>query len=90
MDGSYPRRSLPQTSGGRGLFRTTPARPQCRAVQADGGRGCGAGQCQASARAKHHVVADFVIRGHVLVHADGLLTSDRGYYATYFPELTVG
>jgi len=38
---------------------------------------------------KHRLLADMLIGAHASIHADCLLTRDRGFYHSYFTELEV-
>ena len=57
---------------------------------------CGAQQviplctsCGHRIRGPRRILADFLIGAHATKRAQGLITWDRGVYATYFPALTI-
>lgn len=46
-------------------------------------------ECGRDLTPRQHVAADFVIGGHAEADADALVSFDRGFYGTYFPDVPV-
>ena len=45
--------------------------------------------CKESIPYRQHILSDFLIGAHAKTQADKLITSDRGFYRTYFPGLNI-
>ena len=71
----------------RAYSRRRPRLPVCSECGAEQRALCE--RCGAELRFRQHTLADFLIGGHAVVHADRLLTRDRRSYGRYFPELTL-
>jgi predicted nucleic acid-binding protein len=47
-------------------------------------------ECDGEIKIRQHILTDFIIGAYALqTEKKKLVTSDKGYYSTYFPELTI-
>jgi predicted nucleic acid-binding protein len=47
------------------------------------------GQYRKSGGTRERIITDFLIAAHALIKAERFLTRDRGFYTSYFPELSI-
>ena len=58
--------------------------PACGSIQT-----VACSECGRKLTPRQHIAADFLIGGHAVTDAKGLITFDRGFYESYFPGLDV-
>lgn len=46
-------------------------------------------ECKNTISFRQHIISDFIIGAHAFVHAELLLSRDRGFYKTYYKGLNV-
>ena len=47
------------------------------------------GQYRKTGGTRNRIITDFLIGSHATIKAERFLTRDRGFYKSYFPELTI-